>query len=152
MIKHLRQTDTTTETGDCFKMCVAMVLGLDPAGLPNFCHVGPDWWPLFQDWLAENYGLTAVEVENRPQVLGFLPPGVPVILSGTSPTYPTSPTLHAVVGVTAGYEGFRYRYDPNPCDKFLLDLKKVLFFAPLRPDLLTAGKPHGHRAPTADAA
>lgn len=150
MIRRLRQTDLTKETGDCYRTCVAMVLGLDPAGLPNFCHVGPDWWDQFQAWLGEHHGLYAVEVTFRSEVLGALPKGVPVILSGTSPSH--KPALHSVVGVTAGYAGFEYCFDPNPCDRFLLDLKYVTFFAPLRPDLLTARKPHGHRAPTADAA
>lgn len=149
MIRPLTQTDLTLAGGDCFKTCVAMVLDLDQHALPNFCHL-PDWWQKFQAWLAERR-LVAVEVNLYSGVLCRPTPGVPVILTGDSHTHPDG--LHSVVGVTAA-EGFELLYDPNPGGRFIKGPpRSVLFFAPLRPDLLLAGMPHhGRDARPADAA
>lgn len=131
MIRYRRQTDFNPGTGDCFRACVAMVLDLDAATLPNFCAVGEGWWAKFQEWLGENHRMHAVEVHLGPGVLASLTPGVPVVVTGPSPSGNWD---HSIVGFTVE-GGFEYAYDPNPCDKFLLAAKSVLFFAPLRPDL-----------------
>lgn len=148
MIRPLRQTDTTPTAGDCFKTCVAMVLDQPPERMPNFCHTD-DWWAKFQQWLGDNHGMFAVEVKlkDKGPVLMSMPPGVPVILTGPSPS---GDWLHAVVGFTHE-DGFEYLYDPNPVDKFLVEVTDVLFFVPLRPDLATR-KSHAYHAPTAHAA
>lgn len=137
MITQRRQTDLTPATGTCFSTCVAMVLDVDQADVPHFCVLGDGWWQEFQRWLDERHQLFAVEVTIGEKVLASMTPGVPVILTGHSPTYPDK--LHSVVGLTTA-EGFEYLFDPNPCDKFLRDLVYVTFFAPLRPDRTRQGR------------
>lgn len=141
MIRHRRQTDFNPGTGDCFRACVAMVLDLDAATLPNFCSVGDGWWKKFQDWLAENHHMLAVEVHLGPGVLAPMVPGVPVIVSG--PSY-AGDWDHSVVGFTEE-GGFELLYDPNPTEKFVRQAKSVLFFAPLRPDLTSRKTTDGNR-------
>jgi hypothetical protein len=138
MIRRLRQTCFTPNTGDCFRTCVAMILDMDPAGMPNFCEVRGkgEWWRLFQGWLDERH-MTAVEVnltvdESKAPMM-WVTMGVPCILSGKSPR---GNWLHSVVGEARGPDGWAYLHDPHP-DGGFLDGEPwyVLFFAPLRPDL-----------------
>jgi len=143
MMRQLRQKCVQQTGGDCFRTAVAMVLDLDPDTMPNFCWDAEPWWPAFQKWLDENYGLMAVDIKlatDEPTLMS-LTPGVPIVLTGPSPS---GPWLHSIAGMTAE-DGFEMLYDPNPCDKMLPGVTNVTFFVPLRPDH-HARKCHGHLA------
>lgn len=136
MLKPVYQTIMTPDKGNCFAACLATVLGLPLDAVPNFCARGTKWWRDLQEWLDEK-GLVAISVELTASSLGWLPAGIPVILSGKSPR---GDWLHAVVGVTESC-GFRLYHDPHPDGGFLAEEPtSALFIAPLRPDRLLEDK------------
>ena len=120
----------TTPT-NCFRACVATILGLPIDDVPTACD-GATWdWDAFQDWLATR-GLQAIEV-------GFggggtiYPVRRPVrcIVSGYSPRKCLT-GRHAVVGSLLGLEGFELEHDPNPATQWLDDEPThATFFVPI---------------------
>ena len=102
----------TTPT-NCFRACVATVLGMAIDDVPTSCD-GDAWdWDAFQEWLA-TWDLQAIEVGfgNGGTIYPVRRP-VPCIISGPSPRECRT-GLHAVVGEFLGLEGFRLLHDPHP--------------------------------------
>ena len=139
-MRKLQQRHTTTELGDCFATCVAMVLDLPQDSVPNFCagHAGGDWWLVFQGWMAER-GLTAINITVSDGVtvsaglkIRWVAEGTPCIFTGQSPR---GDWLHSVVAVATGRGcGYELLHDPHPDGTFLDDVREIMFFAALRPD------------------
>ena len=104
---------TQTTPTNCFRACVATVLGLSIDDVPTACD-GNSWdWDAFQDWLADR-GMQAVEVGfgNGGTIYPVRKP-VRCILSGKSPRECPS-GRHGVVGSLLGLEGFSLDHDPHP--------------------------------------
>jgi hypothetical protein len=85
----VEQTIFTAPGGDCFPACLASLLDLPLAEVPN--HQGTDWWDAYQGWLAER-GLTLGYV-TCTELPGAAPAGY-AILGAHSPRLDC---LHAVI-------------------------------------------------------
>lgn len=98
--------------GNCFAACVATLLDLPLAEVPNFCIAAPprNWWAEFQDWLRDR-GCYAVEVRTKGLIVALPYFPVHVVLSGRSPRGDFD---HSVVGVAAECGGFKMCHDPHP--------------------------------------
>lgn len=131
-MKPVMQTIFTPPKGDCFRACVATILELDLAAVPNWIGDHPeDWFDRFQAWLLKR-GLAALEIPITPDQPFFSPlPPAPFILTGQSPR---GDWLHCVVGVGANNR-FDYVHDPNPHGGYLAAYPVfVMFFLPLKPE------------------
>lgn len=99
---------TRGERGDCFRACVASVLGLRTLDVPDFCNDLPDgdWFGAFQTWCATRYGLMPVGLPHDWNTFEALEAaGVYSIVSGGG----MAPgTTHSVV-----YHGHRLAHDPS---------------------------------------
>lgn len=99
----VKQTDTTSETGNCFAACLASILEV-PLGIMNMPVGGLDaetWGPAWDAFLAKyNLGISCFTPGGRPP-RGYAIAGI------KSPRFPD--TLHAVVA----YNG-RIIHDPHP--------------------------------------
>lgn len=71
------------EPGNCVSACVASLLELDTADVPNFI-VHLDWFRRMQSWLNER-GYGVVMVDWPPVVYAGQFPKMPVIVSGWGP-------------------------------------------------------------------
>jgi hypothetical protein len=124
--------------GDCYSACLASVLDLPLADVPNFAkqdyelgEVGPGFRELVKLWLRKR-GLRLIHVEfYHPdykcvdsETLGRAWVGhdpEPLILCGQSPRLRSDGRhrLHAVVGEAKGW-GFKVIHDPHPDRQGLL--------------------------------
>ena len=125
----VRQTTGT----NCFRACVASVLGIGIGEVPEGCD-GAMWdWDSFQDWLGER-GMQCVEMCLVDGVV-FYPTRKPVvcILTGVSPRECVT-GRHAVVGEFLGVEGFRIVFDPHSSNDGLIgEPTHACFFVPVDP-------------------
>lgn len=99
--------------GDCFRACLATLLGKPAAEVPHVM-VAEDWHRAALDYLAP-LGLGLASVDFPPLAPGapfpvLLPPGAYVILYGKLPTG----VPHAVVGKVTPDRGVSIWHDPNP--------------------------------------
>ena len=139
------------DIGNCFASCVASILEMPLADVPNFCAIEGDWWKPFQYWLFMR-GLYAVEVvcNYEQHYLWPLPPDVLCIVTGKSPRGDFS---HAVVARTVAGEtgdgeynhGFEYVHDPHPSNAYVEKPKSILFFAALAPEQVASRKEAAQR-------
>jgi len=125
----VRRTNKT----NCFRACVATVLGCNVNEVPQGCD-GATWnWDEFQDWLAGR-GLQAVEMTfaNGGTLYPVRNP-VDCIVSGPSPRECAS-GQHAVVAKFLGLPGFELVSDPNASDEWIDgEPTHATFFVPLQP-------------------
>lgn len=110
------------EKGNCFAACVASILEVELAELPNFVVIGSpsNWWTRTQEWLHEHYGVMPFCMETR----AWLPHEVLTIASGPGPRG----HRHCVV-----YDGGGLVHDPHPSDAGLLKVESHDFFAVTSP-------------------
>lgn len=89
--------------GDCYRTCIAMVLGMNPRLVPHFCDGGDHTGSIeSQEWLNQR-GLSHVTIYYPPSydikeimaTLGHYSPDTPMILTGKSPRG----TNHSVVAL-----------------------------------------------------
>lgn len=117
---------------DCFRACVAYVLGIDISAVPEACD-GASWdWNVFQHWLADQ-GMQAVEMtfENGGTLYPVVAP-VRCILSGESPRECLT-GKHAVVADFIGLNGFELIHDPHPSKSWIVgEPTHATFFVPHR--------------------
>ena len=135
------QTEFNAGTGNCFAACVASILGLSVAEVPNFCQVDQPgeqtWLERFADWL-ESRGMGFILMPGGPQA-GYIVDGLWGIASGPSPRYQGDGDdfLHAVVvqakhwvghpqkrneaGELLWHWGLEFVHDPHPSCDFLRD-------------------------------
>lgn len=110
--------------GDCMAACIASILELDLAVIPNF-H-GDGWWNNWNDWLSEHHGLRLYWLE--PWVGGYPPSHY--IAVGPSPRDPE--IHHAVVMFTD-----EVVHDPHPDGRFdpagIVEWNLIVFDHSVRP-------------------
>lgn len=58
------------ERGDCFAACVASILGVPVASLPNFCALGTDetWASMANEWLSVHAGVMLITYVGDPLI------------------------------------------------------------------------------------
>lgn len=100
------------ESGNCFAACLASLLEMDTAGVPNFV-AHPDWFRRCQAWLSER-GYGVVRIDWPPTVYAGQFPAMPVVVSGWGPRG----IRHSCVGRIAwdeeGYPDVQILHDPYP--------------------------------------
>jgi len=103
----VQQAETERGRGDCLAACVASVLDLPGAAVPNF-RLADDQWAAMGEWLAGR-GLTALiaSLDDAPS----FPDGTWAIGVGQSPRCET--LNHAAVGVVEQGR-WTIRHDPHP--------------------------------------
>lgn len=110
----VRQTTPT----NCFRACVATVLGLGIEEVPEACD-GETWdWDAFQYWLGGR-GMQAIEISfaNGACLYNVTTP-VRCIITG--PSHRTCVTgQHAVVAEFIGLQGFELLHDPHASDLWI---------------------------------
>lgn len=123
-VTQLKQLYNDPVTGDCFRTCLAMLLGCEsPDKVPNFVLTADannsDWFIDANVWLAENYGLQlsamAVKADSLDDLLGMLALNMPFtyyVLTGASETF--KDTNHCVLGY-----GGKLLYDPAQSNLFI---------------------------------
>ena len=106
LIKHDPDNGTW---GDCYRVCFAMILGLEPLDVPHFYEQGKNVDEVVKAKLIKDFlstlGLVEVAIANPVedyadilQTMAFLSPGVAFILSGES----RSGCGHSVVCIDGG--------------------------------------------------
>lgn len=132
--------------GNCQSACLAMLLGLDLAAVPNFNDGGPphEFGQRQLAWLAARglYSMTFTKWEGGG-FFSFPPPGY-FITGGVSPRG----NRHAVI-----YRDGELWHDPHPEGGGLIEVQDVDFILPLgfRPALWTEDTCPGHVASAGDA-
>lgn len=116
---------------NCFRACVATVLGMTIDQVPESCD-GAKWdWDDFERWLA-GLGLQAVEMTfaNGGTLYPVQKP-VRCILTGPSPRECTT-GQHAVVADFIGMDGFNLIHDPHESQEWISgEPTHATFFVPL---------------------
>lgn len=126
----MRKQDQTVHgegTGNCLATCIACVLDVDVALVPNFCATWRDWQEVMNEWLSEHFGLSILTVTWPPgdRLLAF-PRGGDVILSGPSPRFQC---MHSVVGTVCRESGEpQMQHDPHPSREGLKRIKELDYF------------------------
>jgi hypothetical protein len=106
------------EKGDCFAACVATILEVDLASLPNFCARPPNvWFEEMQAYLEKRFGLMLIGA--TPETAMYLPDEHLFIASGPGPRG----HRHSVVFNSLGLV-----WDPHPSDAGLLEVTDREFF------------------------
>lgn len=111
MLTRVDQTTFGTPRGNCFAACVASILGLDVADVPNFCYLYEDveWYEKFLEWLKpRGFGALTQQFPGDPDPFfawaARCAPSIPWIAGGS-----TERGLHCTV-----YVGTELWHDPNP--------------------------------------
>ena len=104
------------EGGDCWRACIASVLDMPAAMVPNFAHLHPDWDTMIaaaREWLAprgwsifRSYISAGWDLDDVLSWFSGNNPHVPVILTGQSAADPKD--NHAVVLLNG-----RIAHDPS---------------------------------------
>lgn len=112
-MKPAHQTLFGSQEGNCWAACIASILELPVAEVPNL-GVEPDWLGATYRWLQPRgyTGLYYGPYSDPPTKL-IAGPSVWHIVSGTSPRDPN--VLHAVVAF-----GDELRHDPHPSAAFIV--------------------------------
>ncbi len=104
------------EKGNCFAACIATVLDVDLATLPNFIvwtkHGDDEWWRMTQQYLHDHFGVTLFMSESPQR--DWLPEYVLTIATGPGPRG----HRHCVV-----HDGTGMVHDPHPSDDGLLSVE-----------------------------
>lgn len=114
-------------TGNCMAACVASIMELPIACVPNFA-AAERWWDEFENWLAERgYGVVVQHGEGG----WFMSPGLFAIASGKSPR---GEWAHCVVVDSACC----VVHDPNPSGGGLDGVAaEVWYIVPFVPETTT---------------
>lgn len=129
-IRPLPMAQMQTTPTNCFRACVATVLGIPIDDVPVACDA-ETWEPeAWQDWLA-TLGMQCLEINLKAeQQIYMVRHDVLCIVSGKSPR--DEKRLHAVVAQFCGDVGFRLLHDPHP-DQIWIDGEPTMvsFFVPI---------------------
>lgn len=129
-MKPVDQTAFGPSVGNCFAACVASVLEVPLADVPNFCEGDTtDWFEKLRDWLRpRGFYAFGMKLSGRPgEPEGWYPEGLH-IAGGRSPRHDC---LHAVVA--RGSEV----HDPHPNRDGILDFVDTTLIVPL--DVIRSG-------------
>lgn len=120
----LRCVDASGQRGNCFAACIASLLEVPIAEVPNF--VDSDEWPFnFQKWLRERgffYLLTEVNAGDIEAWVGL---GGYHVINGQGPR---ENCRHSVVGLAG-----EMVFDPHPSRAGLLKVEEFGFLIPMDP-------------------
>lgn len=118
---NVTRPDAPEEWGDCWAACLASVLEIDAATVPN-PNLVPEggWFDQQETWLRKTFGLGLVYVE----VGEWFPIGLHLIM-GTSPR---GPWQHTVVGRSGAMV-----HDPHPSGDGLAEEKAFVLFTVMDP-------------------
>lgn len=123
-MKPVDQTTFGAGEGDCLAACIATILGIPLAEIPNVCaeSAGPQstWLERLNAWLRSR-GWVAVLVEGGP---GPWADGLPLIVTGPSPRG----LLHATV-----WRGGEMVHDPHPSRAGISEPLDTLLLVPVNP-------------------
>ena len=112
----ITQTITTVPGGNCFSTCIASILEMDLADVPNFC-LDPDWYRETTKWLnARGYTLFEIKITADTEWFHAAHDGPFVIVSGQSPR---GEHKHSIVG-QLGFGEIRYVHDPHPAGGWIV--------------------------------
>lgn len=119
------QTIFGAGTGNCFAACVASLLELPLADVPNFCagYTDGSWYPPYREWLAKrgfidlslNWGDWVTDVGGMGDVI--------FIVSGPGPRGCDHSTL---------YQHGKLLHDPHPSRDGLLKASEINILIPTR--------------------
>jgi hypothetical protein len=106
------------EGGDCWRACLASILGMDGLDIPNFAHLYPEYDLMMAEarkWLAtkglsmfQTYCSAGWSIDKLLECFSADNPGVPIIVCGQSGR--TSNENHAVVAMDG-----KVIHDPSGC-------------------------------------
>lgn len=115
-------TGPVEERGDCFRACVATLLEVDAATMPNFCAAWPsdEWAKRTNEYLAERFGLVIVSLADR----AWAPHDLLSITSGMGPRG----HMHSTI-----YNGDGLVFDPHPSGAGLKTVREHEFFVAADP-------------------
>jgi hypothetical protein len=118
VLRRLPNAVMQTTPTNCFRACVATVLGLGIDDVPAACDGGTWNWDAFQDWLATR-GLQAIEVGfgNGGTIYPVRRPERCLVTGETHRECTTG--RHAVVGDLIGIDGFELLHDPHPSELWI---------------------------------
>ncbi len=128
------QSNTDPKTGDCLAACVASVLELDLAEVPNFCGLhGDQWLAELASWLVRTRRMWALNLIAPPDqehpFIAMLDTFKPyVIAGGETARSDATGALHACV-----YRGGLLMHDPYPGGKGLTKVTDWTVILPLDP-------------------
>lgn len=107
------------ERGNCFAACIATLLEVELASLPNFCAwPASSWWDRTNEYLSEHFGLWLINLPvERPEV-AWAPENVLRVANGPGPRG----HRHSVV-----YDGKGLVHDPHPSGAGLLSVDSLDF-------------------------
>jgi hypothetical protein len=119
---------------NCFAACLASILEIRIADIPEGAD-GSTWdFKAVQEWLADGYAMQLLQVTfGTGGTIYEIPHKVPCILTGPSPRNCASGN-HAVVALAMGLDGFELVHDPHTSDDFLAgEPLNACFFVPIDP-------------------
>lgn len=134
-----------TEPGNCFAACLASLLGVPLAAVPNFALAGEEgWWRELQAWLSPRgwyaldmkWGGIDEEVPAGVWSSGYVAPGSLLIASGAA-----ARGLRHCVLVRAAEDGPETLHDPHPSRAGLLRITHLTVLVPLDPAMGSDGQP-----------
>lgn len=127
-MKPVTQTLFGDMKGNCFAACIASLLELELATVPNFCvDHHSRWWDVLNDWL-EPRGFVAIMLEGA-EMQHYR--SAYVIASGPSPREGVS---HSVL-----YRNGELVHDPHPSRAGLLEVRDVIVLVAIDPMGSTRG-------------
>ena len=103
-----QQTTFGDKCGNCFSTCIASLLDLPTAEVPNFCLDENNWFEHLDKWLLQR-GLRAVDVKGCQEVC--IREGACFIASGKSPR---GDFEHSIIASVDGANNFIMVMDPHP--------------------------------------
>ncbi len=133
--------DADGKVGDCFCTCVAMLLDMDRADVPNFLEKGDGWALALNAWLHPK-GLAYIEiVENDGWPFAALETRYPLWGIAVGPSR-RGDWNHAVVATLWSRAGdlpvCNMKHDPNPIGDFIPRVTSFGFFVVLQPSQVIA--------------
>lgn len=131
--RHTQQIISGTN-GDCFRTCVASILGCEsPTDVPNASETYNDtlWLQKFNIWLSGKYGLALMRLDYD-HIIGFIDsPDTLLIINGPSPRFEGK--SHSCVGMTkvnGNSITVEVFHDPHPDNTGLKDYTSCFVFVP----------------------
>lgn len=125
-MKPVDQTRVGSE-GDCYAACIASLLELPLADVPNFCADSSNWLEHADKWLREEHEYTLLGFRPRGEGAFYCIPAMYHIMAGKSPRG----VDHAVVA----FQG-KMVHDPHPTRAGLMAVDEYEYLVPCEKMLL----------------
>lgn len=125
-MKYVDQTLFGDGNGDCFRACLATVLGLRPEFVPHFVAKPSSWWTDLGAWLGDR-GLAPFLLRRNGWASVDFPPGFEEQIYVGSGVGPRG-IRHSCV-----YRGDDLLHDPHPSREGLAEIDTLLVLASIAP-------------------